>query len=149
MHEDTEVIRRIASRIYDVIRNRKYGKAFADFTKIREAVELMADNDELVVFKAKGTNRLIGALSFTIDEPWYSSKPCFDETFVIQIDPSFLGFGEIACEFMKAYAKSRGCACMSTAVSMTDKPAALLNTYMRKGKCTFAYPNCIWVFPSN
>lgn len=147
--EDTSLINTISSHVYKTIRERKHGKAYASFKSINNAVLLMSYAESLWICKRKSDGAFIGVVAFEIDRPWWSDKTCLEEIFVIQINPSFYGFGRLALNFMKTKAKAYGCALMETGASMTDKPELLESLYHKKGKCTFTYPNFVWLMGSN
>lgn len=153
MHEDTHLIELISSHVYKKLRGWVYGKQIVNFTKIKDAIQLMADNDELVAFTEVGTHRLVGALGFSIDLPWFSQKPFLTTKFIIPCDTdSFMGFENAACFYLKDYATSRGCAAMHVDASMTlddgfDEPFDVIE--LEKSKYTFCYTNYAWLFRVN
>ena len=146
---DEETIKYIASKVYNEIRKLKSkpGKTFADFESICYSLYWIADANHLILFKdSKGRN--VGVLAFDVVTPWYTKRTCFDELFVLGLDPAFHGFGRVALNYMKKRAKGLGCALMETGASMTDDPKMIENLYKRHGKCTFMYPCFAWVFPN-
>ena len=146
---DDKTIRYLASKVYDEIRNLKSkpGAKFADWESIYYTLYWMADANHLILFKTpEGHN--VGVLAFGVVTPWYTHFTCFEELFVLGLDPSFYGFGRVALKYMKKRAKVLGCALMETGASMTDKPKMLENLYKRHGKCDFTYPCFVWILPN-
>lgn len=146
--DDLEVQRYVASKLYDQLRNLKSKpecRYIADYHSIFYSVYWLAHNNNLVVFKKKDTESIVGVLAFSIDSPWYTRYTCLNEIFVLQTDPSYHGFGRKALEFFKETAKENGCVLIETGASMTDESKILENLYKRHGKCTFSYPNFVWV----
>lgn len=143
--EDGRVIIQIASRLFDLIRTRKFGAGATSFYAVKESVAAMAYGEQLWVCKSKDTNHILGAVAFSVVKPWWSNKTCLDELFVLRLDESCFGFGRMACDFMKKKAKAYGCSFMETGVSITDNPGAMRNTYERYGECSFSYPNFVWL----
>ena len=146
---DDETMRYIASKIYNEIRSlhSKPGKSFAEFGAIYYSLYWIADARHLILFKdSKGRN--VGVLAYDIVTPWYTRRTCFEELFVLGLDPAFHGFGRVALKYMKKIAKGIGCALMETGASMTDKPKMIENLYKRHGKCDFTYPCFVWVLPN-
>lgn len=119
----------------------------ADYHSIYYSLYWLADAGHLVLFK-DANDSFIGVLAYDVASPWYTKYTCFEEIFVLSLDPSFHGFGRIALKWMKKKAKEIGCALLETGASMTDKPELLENLYKRHGKCTFSYPNFVWVLPN-
>lgn len=146
---DDETLRYIASKVYNEIRSlhSKPGKSFAEFGAIYYSLYWIAEDRHLILFK--DTNgRNVGVLAFDIVTPWYTRRTCFEELFVLGLDPSFHGFGRVALKYMKKRANDLGCALMETGASMTDKPKMIENLYKRHGKCDFTYPCFVWVLPN-
>lgn len=146
---DEETIKYIASKVYNEIRKLKSkpGKTFADFEAICYSLYWIADANHLILFKdSKGHN--VGVLAFDVVTPWYTKRTCFDELFVLGLDPAFHGFGRVALNYMMKKAKGLGCSLMATGASMTDNPKMIENLYKRHGKCNFTYPCFGWVFPN-
>ena len=146
---DDETMRYIASKVYNEIRSlhSKPGKSFAEFGAIYYSLYWIADARHLILFKdSKGRN--VGVLAYDIVTPWYTRRTCFEELFVLGLDPAFHGFGRVALKYMKKRANDLGCSLMETGASMTDKPKMIENLYKRHGKCTFSYPNFVWVLPN-
>lgn len=146
---DEETIKYIASKVYNEIRKLKSkpGKTFADFESICYSLYWIADANHLILFKdSKGRN--VGVLAFDIVTPWYTKRTCFEELFVLGLDPAFHGFGRVALDYMLKRAKGLGCSLMETGASMTDNPKMIENLYKRHGKCNFTYPCFGWVFPN-
>lgn len=141
----------IASKIYDQLRslNSKPAGKFADYTSIYYNLYWLAEAKHLILFRERDKEgRNVGVLAFDVVTPWYTRYTCLDEIFVLALDPTFHGFGRTALKYMKKRAKALGCTLMETGASMTDKPKLLENLYKRHGKCTFSYPNFVWVLPN-
>lgn len=146
---DNKTLDYIASKVYHEIRElrSKPGKTFADFGSIYNSLYWVAEAKHLILFK--DTNgRNVGVLAFDIVTPWYTKATCFEELFVLGLDPSFHGFGRVALDYMLKRAKGLGCSLMETGASMTDNPKMIENLYNRHGHCAFSYPNFAWVFPN-
>lgn len=146
---DDKTLDYIASKVYNEIRNLKSkpGKTFANFWAIYNSLYWVAEAKHLILFK--DTNgRNVGVLAFDIVTPWYTKATCFEELFVLGLDPSFHGFGRVALDYMLKRAKGLGCSLMETGASMTDNPKMIENLYKRHGHCAFSYPNFAWVFPN-
>lgn len=146
---DDHTLGYLASKLFTQIRSLKSkpGKSFANMEAIYKTLYWLADAKHLILFK--DTNgRNVGVLAFDIVTPWYSTKTCLDEVFVLALDPSFHGFGRVAMEYLKSKAKACGCALMVTGASMTDDPKMVENLYKRHGKCSFSYPCFAWVLPN-
>ena len=146
---DDNLIRYLSSKVYDEIRHLKSkpGAKFADWESIYYTLYWLADANHLILFKTtEGHN--VGVLAFGVVTPWYTRFTCFEELFVLGLDPSFYGFGRVALKYMKKRAKGLGCALMETGSSMTDTPKMIENLYKRHGKCDFTYPCFVWVLPN-
>lgn len=144
---DDETMRYIASKVYNEIRNLKSkpGKSLAEFEAIYYSLYWVADARHLILFK--DTNgRKVGVLAFDIITPWYTRRTCFEELFVLELDPTFHGFGRVALDYMLKRADGLGCSLMETGASMTDNPKMIENLYKRHGHCAFSYPCFAWVF---
>lgn len=144
---DERTLNYISSKVYSEIRHLKSkpGKTFADFSAIHFNLYWVASAKHLILFK--DTNgRNVGVLAFDIVTPWYTKATCFEELFVLGLDPSFHGFGRVALDYMLKRAKGLGCSIMETGASMTDNPKMIENLYKRHGHCAFSYPNFAWVF---
>lgn len=146
---DERTFNYIVSKVYSAIRHLKSkpGKTFADFGSIYYSLYWVAEAKHLILFKdSRGHN--VGVLAFDIVKPWYTRRTCFEELFVLGLDPAFHGFGRVAVKYMLKKAKDLGCSLMETGASMTDKPKMIENLYKRHGKCAFTYPCFAWVFPN-
>ena len=146
---DDDTLRYIASKVYNEIRSlhSKPGNIFAEFGAIYYRLYWIAAARHLILFKdSKG--RKVGVLAYDVVTPWYTRRTCFEELFVLGLDPSFYGFGRVALKYMKKRANDLGCSLMETGASMTDKPKMIENLYKRHGKCTFSYQNFVWVLPN-
>lgn len=146
---DERTFNYIVSKVYSEIRHLKSkpGKTFADFGSIYYSLYWVAEAKHLILFKdSRGHN--VGVLAFDIVTPWYTRRTCFEELFVLGLDPAFHGFGRVAMDYMLKRAKGLGCSIMETGASMTDNPKMIENLYKRHGKCTFMYPCFAWVFPN-
>ena len=146
---DEETIKYIASKVYNEIRKLKSkpGKTFADFEAICYSLYWIADANHLILFRdSKGRN--VGVLAYDVVTPWYTKRTCFEELFVLGLDPAFHGFGRVALDYMMKKAKGLGCSIMETGASMTDNPKMIENLYKRHGHCAFSYPCFAWVFPN-
>lgn len=146
---DTKTVAFLASKLLEQMRSiqskKDVGK-LAEYRSIFYSLCDLARDENLVVFK--DGDHIIGALAYTIEQPWYTRATCLDEVFVLQTDPNFYGFGRVALDFLKMLAKTYGCSLMETGASMTDTPEMLRNLYLKKGKCDFEYPNFVWVLPN-
>lgn len=146
---DDKTLNYIASKVFNQIRSLKSkpGSTFADLESIYYTLYWLAEAHHLILFKTpEGHN--VGVLAFDIVTPWYTRYTCLTEVFVLALDPAFHGFGRVAMKYMKRRAKALGCSLMETGASMTDDPKMLENLYKRHGKCTFSYPNFVWVLPN-
>lgn len=146
---DDKTLDYITSKVYYEIRKlrSKPGKTFADFGSISYSLYWVADAQHLILFKdSKGHN--VGVLAFDVVTPWYTKRTCFEELFVLGLDPAFHGFGRVALDYMLKKAKGLGCSLLETGASMTDNPKMIENLYKRHGHCAFSYPNFAWVFPN-
>ena len=146
---DDETLRYISSKVYNEIRSlhSKPGNSFAEFGAIFYSLYWIAEARHLILFKdSKGRN--VGVLAYDVVTPWYTRRTCFEELFVLGLDPTFHGFGRVAMYYMRQKAKELGCSLMETGASMTDKPKMIENLYKRHGKCTFSYKNFVWVLPN-
>ena len=146
---DDETLRYIASKVYNEIRSlhSKPGNSFAEFGAIFYSLYWIAEARHLILFKdSKGRN--VGVLAYDVVTPWYTRRTCFEELFVLGLDPTFHGFGRVAMYYMMQKAKEIGCSLMETGASMTDNTKMIENLYKRHGKCTFSYPNFVWVLPN-
>ena len=146
---DDDTLRYIASKVYNEIRSlhSKPGNSFAEFGAIFYSLYWIAEARHLILFKdSKGRN--VGVLAYDVVTPWYTRRTCFEELFVLGLDPAFHGFGRVAMYYMRQKAKELGCSLMETGASMTDNPKMLENLYKRHGKCTFSYSNFVWVLPN-
>lgn len=145
---DLKTIRYLTSKLLDQMRSLQSKPAgkLADFHSIYYSLFWLASEGGLVVFKEK--EHIVGFVGFQLETPWYTRYTCLSEFFVLQIDPNFYGFGRVAMQFFKRYARSYGCKLLETGASMTDKPEMLRNLYERKGKCSFSYPSFVWVMPN-
>ena len=146
---DEKTLGYIASKVFAQLRSLTSKPAWkiADFRSIVYSLYWLADAGHLVLFK-DSNDKMIGVLAYDIESPWYSKFTCFEEIFVLGLDPSFVGFGRIALKWMKKKAKDSGCALFETGASMTDSPELLENLYKRHGRCTFSYPSFVWVLPN-
>lgn len=143
---DDDTLRYIASKVYNEIRSLHFkpGKNFAEFGAIFYSLYWIAEARHLILFKdSKG--RKVGVLAYDVVTPWYTRRTCFEELFVLGLDSTFHGFGRVAMYYMRQKAKELGCSLMETGASMTDNPKMIENLYKRHGKCTFSYPNFVWV----
>lgn len=146
---DERTFNYIVSKVYSEIRHLKSkpGKTFADFGSIYYSLYWVAEAKHLILFKdSRGHN--VGVLAFDIVTPWYTRRTCFEELFVLGLDPAFHGFGRVAVKYMLKKAKDLGCSLMETGASMTDNPKMIENLYKRHGHCAFTYPCFAWVFPN-
>lgn len=146
---DERTFNYIVSKVYSEIRHLKSkpGKTLADFGSIYYSLYWVAEAKHLILFKdSRGHN--VGVLAFDIVTPWYTRRTCFEELFVLGLDPAFHGFGRVAMDYMLKRAKGLGCSIMETGASMTDNPKMIENLYKRHGKCTFMYPCFAWIFPN-
>lgn len=146
---DERTFNYIVSKVYSEIRHLKSkpGKTFADFGSIYYSLYWIAEAKHLILFKdSRGHN--VGVLAFDIVTPWYTRRTCFEELFVLGLDPAFHGFGRVAVKYMLKKAKDLGCSLMETGASMTDNPKMIENLYKRHGHCAFSYPCFAWVFPN-
>lgn len=146
---DDETMRYIASKVYNEIRHLKSkpGKTFAEYGSIYYSLYWIAEARHLILFKDTNGHK-VGVLAFDIVTPWYTRRTCFEELFVLGLDPTFHGFGRVAVKYMLKRAKDLGCSIMETGASMTDNPKMIENLYKRHGKCDFTYPCFTWVFPN-
>lgn len=145
---DLKTLQYLTSKLLDQLtslQSKPAGK-FADYHSIFYSLFWLAHEQNLVVFKKE--EHVVGAVAFTVDTPWYTRYTCLEEVFVLDIDPSFYGFGRVALKFLKKTAKAYGCSLLETGASMTDEPEMLRNLYEKKGKCTFSYPSFVWVLPN-
>lgn len=145
---DLDTLKYLAAKLLDQMRSlqSKPARKLADYHSIFYTLFWLAHSHNLVIFR-KGEHT-VGALAYTIDTPWYTRYTCLEEVFVLELDPSFYGFGRVALKFFKETAKAYGCSLLETGASMTDKPEMLRNLYERKGKCSFSYPSFVWVMPN-
>ena len=146
---DDETMRYIASKVYNEIRSlhSKPGNSFAEFGAIYYSLYWIAEARHLILFKDSKGNK-VGVLAYDVVTPWYTSRTCFEELFVLVLDPAFHGFGRVALKYMKNRANALGCSLIETGASMTDNPKMIENLYKRHGKCDFTYPCFAWVLPN-
>lgn len=146
---DDDTLRYIASKVYNEIRSlhSKPGKKFAEYGSIYYSLYWIAEARHLILFKDTNGHK-VGVLAFAIVTPWYTRRTCFEELFVLGLDPAFHGFGRVAVKYMMKRAKDLGCSLMETGASMTDNPKMIENLYKRHGHCAFSYPNFVWCFPN-
>ena len=141
---DEETIKYIASKVYNEIRKLKSkpGKTFADFEAICYSLYWIADANHLILFRdSKGRN--VGVLAYDVVTPWYTKHTCFEELFVLGLDPAFHGFGRVAAKWMEETAKLNHIPLLETAAALPEDPQLAKNLYMKKQGFTLEYPSFV------